>query len=85
MKTIFKFTLVAAALLASLAGTVSATERLGHNQTVVVPKHIETQVVASTLFSEKELARWNLKPDDLVHVTVAPTTGIVDAPRGGER
>ena len=91
MKTFFKLTFSCAVLMAGLSGTASAEpgekhpHQIANPQTTASVSRQHTQILASSLFITKDLQRRGLEPNDLVEVTVYPTTDQVEQPRGGER
>ena len=77
----------ASAILALFAGIASAASVQSPERPSVAPAAVTAQnvkqVTAKTLYSPKELVRSDLNANDLVEVTVFPSTGTVDE-RGGD-
>lgn len=64
---------------ASYAASAGSNERPDIAPTIVVAENVQ-QVAAKSIYSTKELSRADLNPNDIVEVTVFPSTGLIDAP-----
>lgn len=74
----------ASVILAAFAGAASAASLQSNERPDVTPAAITThnveQVAAKSVYSPKDLARFDLSATDTVNVTAFPSSGIVDAP-----
>ena len=74
----------ASAILALFAGVASAASVQGNERPDVAPAVVTTQnveqVASKSVYSPKDLARFDLNANDTVNITAFPSSGIVDGP-----